>query len=185
MYVRENGVPLKLALSERHSEYFQHQTYLSNKLHVTCSCPLLIKEIFGWYQVFPDEKELEVWRKGMTAMAALPNVYVKLSPGWIRTKERQAMLKSLVRLTVELFGPNRCMVACNWHVNGAVSDADSMSEVGPDAVELLKMLLWFFEGYEKDQMGRFFAGTAKDFYRLDYRKEIKTPQDPDTPQDPI
>lgn len=27
----------------------------------------------------PDEKELEVWRKGMKAMAALPNVYVKLS----------------------------------------------------------------------------------------------------------
>lgn len=122
--------------------------------------------------VIPDEKELEVWREGMKAMAALPNVYVKLSmmgyaiPGWIRTKERQAVLKSLVRETIDMFGANRCMVAWNWHVNGAVSDADSMSKVGPDAVELLKMFVWFFEGYEKDQTDRLFAGTAKEFYQL-------------------
>jgi len=121
----------------------------------------------------PDEKELEVWRKGMKAMAALPNVHVKLSmmgyaiPGWIRTKERKAMLKSLVRETIDLFGPNRCMVAWNWHVNGAVSDADNLSTVGPDAVELLEMFMWFFEGYEKEQTERLFAGTAKEFYRLE------------------
>mmetsp|Transcript_13578 Transcript_13578/g.29524 ORF Transcript_13578/g.29524 Transcript_13578/m.29524 type:complete len:161 (-) Transcript_13578:169-651(-) len=123
--------------------------------------------------IIPDEKELEVWRKGMKAMAALPNVYVKLSmlgyavPGWIRTKERHAVLKSLVRETVDMFGANRCMVAWNWHVNGAVSDADGCSKVGPDAVELLNMFMWFFEGYSKEHTERLFAGTAKAFYRLE------------------
>lgn len=123
--------------------------------------------------VNPDEKELEVWRKGMKAMAALPNVYVKLSmmgyavPGWIRTKERQSVLKSLVRETIDMFGPNRCMVAWNWHVNGAVSDADNLSTAAPDAVELLKMFVWFFEGCGEEETERLFAGTAKEFYRLE------------------
>lgn len=124
-------------------------------------------------KIIPDESELEVWRKGMKAMAALPNVYVKLSmmgyciPGWIRTKERQSVLKSLVLETIDMFGANRCMVAWNWHVNGAVSDADNLSEVGPDAVELLKMCLWFFEGYTGEDKDLLFAGTAKKFYRLE------------------
>lgn len=123
--------------------------------------------------IAPDEKELQVWREGMKAMAALPNVYVKLSmmgyaiPGWIRTKERQAVLKSLVRETIDMFGANRCMVAFNWHVNAAVSDGDGASKVGPNAVELLKMFGWFFEGYSKEQTEWLYAGTAKKFYQLE------------------
>ncbi len=123
--------------------------------------------------VIPNEQELYVWRKGMKEMSKLPNVYVKLSmmgyslPGWIRTIERRKMLKSLVRETVDLFGAHRCMVAWNWHVNGAVSDADHLSKVGPDAVELLSAFIWFFEGYSKAEIERLFAGTAKDFYRLE------------------
>ncbi|KAL3757185.1 hypothetical protein ACHAWU_004617 [Discostella pseudostelligera] len=123
--------------------------------------------------VIPNEQELRIWRKGMKSMAALPNVYVKLSmmgyaiPGWIRTNERRAVLKSLVRETVAIFGANRCMVAWNWHVNGAVSDADNLSKVGPDAVELLNTFIWFFEGYSEADKERLFAGTAKEFYRLE------------------
>ncbi|KAL9186164.1 hypothetical protein ACHAXT_005402 [Thalassiosira profunda] len=123
--------------------------------------------------VIPDEKEMEVWRKGMKAMAALPNVFVKLSmmgyaiPGWIRTQERREVLKSIVREIVDMFGAARCMVAWNWHVNGAVSDADNLSNVGPDAIELLDSFVWFFEGYTKEQTERLFSGTAKEFYRLE------------------
>ncbi|KAL7538579.1 hypothetical protein ACHAWF_006137 [Thalassiosira exigua] len=122
--------------------------------------------------VTPNENELEVWRRGMKAMATLPNVYVKLSmmgyvvPGWIRTKERQAVMKSLVLETIEMFGAHRCMVAWNWHVNGAVSDGDGMSDAGPDAVSLVKMFTWFFEGLDKEHKDRLFAGTAKEFYRM-------------------
>eukprot|EP00574_Skeletonema_japonicum_P001679 CAMPEP_0201741388 /NCGR_PEP_ID=MMETSP0593-20130828/46787_1 /ASSEMBLY_ACC=CAM_ASM_000672 /TAXON_ID=267983 /ORGANISM="Skeletonema japonicum, Strain CCMP2506" /LENGTH=355 /DNA_ID=CAMNT_0048235723 /DNA_START=45 /DNA_END=1112 /DNA_ORIENTATION=+ len=120
-----------------------------------------------------DETELKVWREGMTAMAKLPNVYVKISmlgytcPGWIRTKERQEVVKSLVRETIDLFGANRCMVAWNWHMSGAVSDSDGMSDVGPDAVELLDKFCWFFEGYSKEDKDRLFAGNAKEFYRIE------------------
>ena len=123
--------------------------------------------------IVPDEQELQLWRTGMKAMAALPNVYVKLSmmgyviPGWIRTKERQAVLKSLVRETIDMFGAHRCMVAWNRHVNAAVSDGDGASTVGPDAVEMLKMFVWFFEGFPKELTDLMFAGTAKEFYRLE------------------
>lgn len=120
-----------------------------------------------------DEAELKVWREGMTAMAKLPNVYVKISmlgytcPGWIRTNERQQVVKSLVRETIELFGANRCMVAWNWHMSGAVSDSDVLSEVGPDAVQLLDKFCWFFEGYSEEEKDGLFAGTAKEFYRIE------------------
>jgi hypothetical protein len=53
-------------------------------------------------------------------------------------------------------------------VNGAVSDGDGASKVGPDAVQLLDMFAWFFEGYSKEQSEWLFAGTAKKFYQLDY-----------------
>jgi predicted TIM-barrel fold metal-dependent hydrolase len=119
-----------------------------------------------------DSAEVEMWRTGMKSMAALPNVYVKLSmmgyaiPGWTRTPERQALLKSLVRETISMFGVRRCMVAWNWHVNGAVSDGDGASNAGPDAVELLEKFMWFFEGYTEEDQAWLFSGTAKEFYRL-------------------
>lgn len=122
--------------------------------------------------VTPNEKELNVWRQGMLAMSKLPNVHVKISmlgytcPGWIRSKGRQEVLKSLVRETVDIFGASRCMVAWNWHVNAAISDADALSDVGPDAVELLEKLNWFFEGYSDKDKDMLFAGTAKEFYRI-------------------
>lgn len=84
----------------------------------------------------------------------------------MRTQERQALLKSLVLETIEMFGVNRCMVAWNWHVNGSVSDADGASEVGPDAIDLLNMFMYFFEGFTEKDQAQLFAGTAKDFYRL-------------------
>ena len=121
----------------------------------------------------PDEVELDTWRRGMKAMASNPNVHVKLSmmgyavTGWIRTPERQDFLKSLVLNTIDIFGVNRCMVAWNWHVNGAVSDGDGASDIGPDPVELLEKFMWFFDGFEKEEQARLFAGTAKEFYRLE------------------
>lgn len=60
-----------------------------------------------------NEDELNVWRKGMKALSELPNVYVKISmlgyiiPGWIRSQDRENLLKGLVLEVVRLFGPSR------------------------------------------------------------------------------
>ena len=120
----------------------------------------------------PEEEELAQWRKGMKRMAELPHVYAKISmlgyavPGWIRTPERTGLLKQLVQETVELFGPNRCMVALNWWKDGATSDADGMSDVGPDPVQFLRHMSSFFDGYSEADRQRLFVETAREFYGM-------------------
>lgn len=119
-----------------------------------------------------DDAELEVWRTGMKAMAELPHVYVKLSmmgyavPGWILTPERTLVLKDLCHEVVQLFGPERCMIALNWWKNGALSDADGTCNVGPDPVEFVQHMSDFFADYSDDDRQRLFVGTAREFYRI-------------------
>lgn len=121
----------------------------------------------------PDEKELQVWREGMKAVAALPNVHVKISmlgyavPGWIKTPERTNVLRSLVRETVELFGPQRCMIATNWWKDAATADADGLSSVGPDPVQFLTCMNDFLSDYSMEDRDRIFCGTAREFYSIE------------------
>mmetsp|Transcript_14598 Transcript_14598/g.40571 ORF Transcript_14598/g.40571 Transcript_14598/m.40571 type:complete len:349 (-) Transcript_14598:56-1102(-) len=120
----------------------------------------------------PDEEELAVWREGMKAMAQHKNVYVKLSllgyavPGWIRTEERVELVRSLVRETVELFGPGRCMVASNWWKDAAASDSDGLGDVGPEAPRLLEYIYDFLKDYSEDDLDRMFSKNAQEFYNI-------------------
>ena len=120
----------------------------------------------------PDAEELDVWRRNMALMAALPQVYVKISmlgyaiPGWKRNPARVELMKQLVRETVARFGPNRCMVALNWYKDGVTSDADGMSDVGPDPVEYLQFISSFLRDYSDNDRQRLFADTAREFYRF-------------------
>jgi len=120
----------------------------------------------------PDEKELEVWRAGMKAMAAVPHAYCKIGmlgyivPGWVRTAEREAVLKDLVLEVVRLFGPDRCMVSSNWWANASASDSDFMSEEAPSAAELIKKMSSWFAEYSDEEREMLFSGTAKKAYKL-------------------
>ena len=120
----------------------------------------------------PNEAELAEWREGMKLMAALPNVYVKLSmlgwsvPGWIRTSERISLVRGLVVETVKLFGPQRCMVATNWWKAAALSDSDGHSDVGPTPVELIEYLTEFLSEFSDQDREDMFSGTASAFYRI-------------------
>jgi predicted TIM-barrel fold metal-dependent hydrolase len=120
----------------------------------------------------PDEAELTVWREGMKSLAQNKNVYVKISmlgyiiPGWIRTKERLALMRSLVRETVEMFGPERCMIASNYWKDASMSDSDGMSDVGPDVVRLLELLYEFLKDYSDHDLDHIFSRTASKFYNL-------------------
>ncbi len=119
-----------------------------------------------------DEAELAVWREGMTALARLPNVYVKLSmlgysvPGWHAEEKKEALLRSLVREVITLFGAHRCMFASNFHINAACSDSDGAHPSGPSVVELYdKYAAWVSDLSSQDR--RFlFADSAKTFYGL-------------------
>lgn len=120
----------------------------------------------------PDAKELEVWRAGMKAMAAVPHVCVKIGmlgyivPGWVRTPEREAVLRDLVLETVRTFGPNRCMVESNWWANASASDSDFLSDAAPSAAEVIQKLSTWFADFSDEEREMLFSGTAKKFYRL-------------------
>lgn len=120
-----------------------------------------------------NQKELETWREGMKAMAALPHVHVKISmlgyavPGWMRSPERMQFLKEIIEETVDLFGSDRSMVALNWWKDGATSDADGFSDIGPDAVEFVNYMEEFFLAkYSADDHQKIFAENAKRFYNI-------------------
>eukprot|EP00980_Cylindrotheca_fusiformis_P024443 scaffold11924_cov118-Cylindrotheca_fusiformis.AAC.4 len=119
-----------------------------------------------------DRHDFDIWRKGMEAMAALPNVFVKISmlgyiiPGWIRNDRRIDAIRSLVLETVELFSPERCMVATNWWNAASLSDSDGRSDMGPTPTQLLTLLSEFFKDYSEHDRARLFSDTAKDFYGI-------------------
>ena len=121
----------------------------------------------------PNKKELESWREGMKAVAALPNVTVKISmlgyavPGWIRSPGRVSLMKELILETVQIFGAKRCMVATNWWKSAAMSDADGLSDIGPDPVQFLTILSEAFKDLSDEDKDRLFCGTAKEFYRIE------------------
>jgi predicted TIM-barrel fold metal-dependent hydrolase len=57
------------------------------------------------------------WRAGMRALAAAPNVHVKLSGlGTVARACSVDLWSPVIRETVELFGPERCMFASNFPI---------------------------------------------------------------------
>jgi predicted TIM-barrel fold metal-dependent hydrolase len=121
-----------------------------------------------------NQEELEAWRIGMKAMAAIPHAHVKLSmlgyavPGWQRTSGRMKFLKDLIEETVDLFGTDRCMVALNWWKDGATADSDGVSDIGPDPVEFVTLMSgYFLAKYSDIDRTKMFAGNARQFYKIE------------------
>lgn len=67
-----------------------------------------------------QEQQLQVWRKGMRALAALPHMHCKLSmlaytvPDWWASDAGKAKARKVVRETIDIFGAGRCMFASNF-----------------------------------------------------------------------
>lgn len=104
-----------------------------------------------------DEQTLAEWRHGMAAIAACPNVVVKVSAiGTIDQHWSVASLREVVAPTLDLFGPERVMFASNFPVDGLYS---TMTDLYVAFDELTSS----FDRSEREAM---FAGTAQSFYRL-------------------
>lgn len=109
----------------------------------------------------PADRSLEGlagWRSAMAQFAAAPNVAVKISglgePGVAWSAERN---RDLIRQTIEIFGPERCMFASNYPVDSLVGGFRTI-----------------FEGFAAatDDLGRevqsaLFAGNARRLYRME------------------
>ena len=123
---------------------------------------------YGSYTGRSDEVFAQ-WKSGLTALAACPNVSIKLGGMIVRRSEydfgrserpiTSAALAQLWRpylLTcVELFGPDRCMVESNFPVD----------KIGIGYTALWNTLKRVFAEFTPDEKRSIFSGTATRVYR--------------------
>jgi len=97
------------------------------------------------------------WRDAMARLADAPNVRVKLSgccvPGQRWTAELQA---PVVLDAIRLFGPDRCMVASNFPVDGLLATYD----------EIMGGMRAIIAALPDESQRRILSATAADTYRL-------------------
>lgn len=78
---------------------------------------------FGFLHDGEGETHERLWREGMRALAALPNIYVKLSMFWFAMEgfhqdpSKEERVRGLVREMIDTFGCDRCMFASNYPVD--------------------------------------------------------------------
>lgn len=132
--------------------------HLAEAAQVAAAFPLV--PIVLNHMGFPWDRSaagLEGWRSGMRALAAQPNVWVKVSELGLRdqpwTLEGN---RAVVRETLELFGIERCLFASNFPVAGL--------RIGYD--ELVRAMDAMLEGYVAAQREAFFWRNALRFYRI-------------------
>lgn len=120
-----------------------------------------------------DTEELVKWRRGMTQMAAMKNVYVKLSmlgyavPGWVDDVEKEALISSLVCEVIDLFGPKRCMFSANWWSGGVMANSDGRDKCDISMTDLWQRYhKWVKERYTDDDLRSLFAESAETFYGI-------------------
>ncbi|NBP40133.1 MAG: amidohydrolase, partial [Betaproteobacteria bacterium] len=105
-----------------------------------------------------SEAGLAHWRKGMKALARLPQVYCKISElGLLNAAWTVASNQRVVQEAVELFGPSRCMFGSNFPV--ASLRVGFLSQV----LGIDKMLQHLTAAERHD----IFVNNAISFYRLE------------------
>ncbi|UZK70991.1 amidohydrolase family protein [Sphingomonas sp. S1-29] len=97
------------------------------------------------------------WRAGMRALAALPNVAVKVSGiGFVQRPWNLEMVRDRARETIDLFGSNRAMIASNFPTDRLVAPFD-------DTMGALADVVAEFTDCERRAL---FARNANRIYRL-------------------
>lgn len=110
------------------------------------------------YPLDRSPQALAVWRRGMAALAACPNVWCKISG--LVVKGRPWTLADnapVIRETIALFGAGRCMFASNYPVDGVKASWDHIYQCFKQATADLP-------GADRRAL---FAGNALRFYRIE------------------
>ncbi|OGP57944.1 MAG: amidohydrolase, partial [Deltaproteobacteria bacterium RBG_13_52_11b] len=135
---------------------------------------IILNHMGGLIRVGPyanrDEEVLATWRRGIAAVAACPNVYVKLGGlgiprtgfDWharstpIGSEELAASMVPFMTYCIEQFGPSRCMFESNFPV-------DKVSYSYNVVYNAFKRLSKYYSGAERAAM---FHDTAARVYRI-------------------
>ncbi|VVN56897.1 hypothetical protein PS687_02502 [Pseudomonas fluorescens] len=104
-----------------------------------------------------DDAGIKMWREGMQALAANPNVNAKISGlGMVGLEWTTLSVRPFVLETIDIFGVDRCMFASNFPVDKIYASFDQIYET---FFELVKDLS------ETDQK-KMFHDNARRVYRL-------------------
>ncbi len=104
--------------------------------------------------------ELAAWAAALRGLAALPNVFCKLSglayrADWQRWKPEQ--LTPYLDVALELFGPKRLMIGSNWPVCTVAGAYETV----------VRVVLDWLRALSPDERSRIEGGTCAEFYRLE------------------
>jgi len=100
----------------------------------------------------------EAWQRGMRALAACPNIHVKLSGfGFVRPDWRDQDIAPVLREVVDVFGVERCMIASDFPTDLLFAPAR----------QTLDTILHFAEAFNQTEKRALFGAVAARFYRLD------------------
>jgi predicted TIM-barrel fold metal-dependent hydrolase len=137
--------------------------------------PIVLNHIGGLLRVGPyanrDDEVLAIWRDGIAAAAACPNIYIKLGGmGMTRTgfdwhtrtrpigsKELAGSMAPFMHYGIEQFGPDRCMFESNFPVDKVSFSYNVMY----NAFKLLS------SDYSAAERAAMFHDTAARVYRID------------------
>jgi predicted TIM-barrel fold metal-dependent hydrolase len=104
-----------------------------------------------------DPADVAIWRRGLDALAALPNVAMKISALHCRMRDwTDAALKPLIVAVVERFGTDRVMFASDFPVHDAACPLRRAYDTFRAATADMSA----------DEQRALFAGTAQRLYRL-------------------
>ena len=155
--------------------YFPQLPELADFAKAVPDLPIILNHIGGLLRVGPyanrDDEVLATWRRGIAAVAACPNVTVKLGGigmprtgfDWharkkpISSEELAASMAPLMTYCIEQFGPNRCMFESNFPV-------DKVSYSYNVLYNAFKRLS---KGYSAAERAAMFHDTAARVYRIE------------------
>lgn len=108
--------------------------------------------------VLSDPEGLVEWRRGLRALAALPQVSIKLSGlGFIRPDWDTKLAMPLIREAIDLFGPCRAMAASDFPTDRLFSTWDRALSALAEAVQ----------PYNDEERRAIWGGNACRLYRVD------------------
>ncbi len=101
---------------------------------------------------------LAFWRKGLTRLAELPNVFCKLSGFCMFEQNWNAeRVKNTALAAMDIFGTDRCMFGSNFPVE----------KLYVSYQELYACYLDIIDGFSASEKDALMAGNARQFYRLE------------------
>jgi len=155
--------------------YFPQLPELADFAKAVSDLPIILNHIGGLLRIGPyanrDDEVIATWQRGIAAVAACPNVTVKLGGigmprtgfDWharskpISSEELASSMAPLLSYCIEQFGPTRCMFESNFPV-------DKVSYSYNVLYNAFKRLS---KGYSVAERAAMFHDTAARVYRID------------------